>query len=315
MLKAFFKSREWAWWAWGGSLLLLSSIAFQVHLTVLLNEWYGGFYNIMQSPDEYSLDDFYESLGTFFTIAMPYVGIAAASTWFGRMYALAWREAITFKYVPRWVESDGYVEGASQRIQEDTQKFARIVETLGVHALRSVMTLIAFLPLLWGLSSAVEIPYLSDIPGSLVWVACIVSFGGLFISWFVGYALPGLEYNNQVVEAKFRKELVVAEDHEYKSIELLSLFTGIRTNYRKLYNHYGYFDVWSNLFSQSAVLIPYMIMGPSVMTSTITLGIMVQTSNAFGRVQQNFSMIQENWTTITELRSIWKRLHEFERSL
>ena len=42
-------------------------------------------------------------------------------------------------------------EGASQRVQEDTLKFARIMEGLGTELLDSLMTLIAFTPILWGL--------------------------------------------------------------------------------------------------------------------------------------------------------------------
>jgi peptide/bleomycin uptake transporter len=46
-----------------------------------------------------------------------------------------------------------HIEGASQRVQEDTMRFAGIMEGLGVSMIDSVMTLIAFLPLLWSLSS------------------------------------------------------------------------------------------------------------------------------------------------------------------
>jgi len=42
---------------------------------------------------------------------------------------------------------------------------------------------------------------------------------------------------------------------------------------------------------------------------------MVQVSNAFSRVHGGFALFLHNWTTITELRSIWKRLHEFEDNL
>ena len=82
------------------------------------------------------------------------------------------------------------------------------------------MTFIAFIPILLGLSYKGDIPYLRDIEGSLVWVALIVALGGLFISWFVGCDLPGLEYNNQKVEAAFRKDLVLGEDNkEYEKPE------------------------------------------------------------------------------------------------
>ena len=54
---------------------------------------------------------------------------------------------------------DAKVEGASQRIQEDAMNFAKIVESLGLQIVRAIMLLIAFLPILWGLSSNVVIPF------------------------------------------------------------------------------------------------------------------------------------------------------------
>jgi ABC-type long-subunit fatty acid transport system fused permease/ATPase subunit len=48
------------------------------------------------------------------------------------------------------------IEGASQRVQEDTMRFASIMEGLGVSLIDSVMTLIAFLPILWALSVHVQ---------------------------------------------------------------------------------------------------------------------------------------------------------------
>ena len=66
------------------------------------------------------------------------------------------------------------------------------------------MTLIAFIPILW-LYLQISVPYLDNISGSLVWVALILSIGGIIISWLVGIKLPGLEYNNQKVEAALER--------------------------------------------------------------------------------------------------------------
>jgi ABC-type long-subunit fatty acid transport system fused permease/ATPase subunit len=52
----------------------------------------------------------------------------------------------------------------------------------------------------------------------------------MIISWFVGIKLPELEYNNQKVEAAFRKELVYGEDDKAKFASLptlTELFTDI----------------------------------------------------------------------------------------
>lgn len=138
------------------------------------------------------------------------------------------------------------------------------------------------------------------------------------ISWFVGWFLPGLEYNNQKVEAAFRKELVYGEDDKINHAQpenLFSLFSGIRFNYQRLFMHYGYFDLWSNLYSQVTSLAPLLMVGPGMFTGAVTFGLLNQVSDAYSRVDGSFALILNNWTTLTELRSIWKRLAEFEQNL
>ena len=337
MLKSFFLEKKWRLWSWGGLLLLIVSLWFQVQMTVAINTWYKKFYDLLQNAGDY-VDKPQEGIQLFFSqlisleyilngfegdlsfvvIAFPYIFLAIFTGWFTRIYGLRWREAMTFNYIPKWQAVESEIEGASQRIQEDCNRFARIIESLGLQVIRAFMTLIAFIPILWTLSDKVDIPILRDIEGSLVWFTLIVSLGGIVISWFVGIKLPGLEYKNQRVEAAFRKDLVLGEDDKknYAQTEtLLELFTGIRFNYHRLYLHYGYFDGWMTTYDQFMIIAPYLIMGPGLFTGLITLGVMVQVSNAFSRVHGGFALFLHNWTTITELRSIWKRLNEFERNL
>ena len=337
MIKSFFIEKKWRLWSWGGLSLLIFSLWFQVQMTVAINTWYGKFYDLLQNAGDYvdkpqeGIELFFSQLislkfvlngfegePSFVVIAFPYIFLAIFTGWFTRIYGLRWREAMTFNYIPKWQVVEDEIEGASQRIQEDCNRFARIIETLGLQVIRALMTLIAFIPILWTLSDKVDIPILKDIEGSLVWFTLIISLGGIVISWFVGIKLPGLEYNNQRVEAAFRKDLVLGEDDKknYAQTEtLLELFTGIRFNYHRLYLHYGYFDGWMTTYDQFMIIAPYLIMGPGLFTGLITLGVMVQVSNAFSRVHGGFALFLHNWTTITELRSIWKRLSEFERNL
>lgn len=373
MLKAFFWSRAWATRAYGGGALLLCSLYVQVRLSVALNVWYGAFYNLLQHALSYvhqphtGIELFYREMfsasyvlhgfsgsPSFLEIAIPYVLLATGTSYFTRRYGFWWREAITFSYIPKWRAVVVEIEGASQRIQEDANRFARIVESLGLRAARAFMTLAAFLPLLWYLSGFIEVPFALGstitfldvrhivdpsqidgvrfattaagvvvtnhhaIPGLLVFVALAASLGGLAISWLVGSKLPGLEYHNQLREAAFRKELVYGEDDKerYAGVPTLTeLFLGVRANYLRLYLHYGYFDVWLNLYDQVMIVVPYLLVGPSLFTGAVLLGVVVQVSNAFSKVHGSFAFLTENWTTVTELRSIWMRLREFERNL
>ena len=82
---------------------------------------------------------------SFTEIAFPYIALAIFTGWFARIYGLRWRQAMTFSYIPRWRAVDGEIEGASQRLQEDCNRWARIIESLGLQVVRAVMTLIAFI--------------------------------------------------------------------------------------------------------------------------------------------------------------------------
>lgn len=315
MLKSFFATKKWALWAWGGLLVLVALVVFQVEMTVLLNQWYKAFYNILQAAKD--VNAFWQKMVDFLYIAIPYIFAAIASSYFARHYAFRWRQAITFYYLPYWSKYPGNIEGASQRIQEDTYQFANALESLGLGLFRSVLTLIAFIPILWDLSKDITISWLEHIPGSLVWIAMLTSFGAMLISLLVGIKLPGLEYNNQLVEATYRKHLVYSEDDKtYASLPaMVELFLGLRPNYFKLFNHYTYFNLWSNIYNQIMIVLPYLIMAPSLFNGVITLGVVTQTGNAFGKVNEGFSFFIERWVDITKFLSVIKRLREFESHL
>jgi peptide/bleomycin uptake transporter len=315
MLKSFFGTKEWRLWAWGGLVFLLFSTWLQVEFTVKINKWYGTFYDILQKAED--IDAFWASMVDFTLIAIPYIFIAMITFYFAQHYAFRWRQAINYYYLPHWEQTDGNIEGASQRIQQDTYEFARSLESLGLGMFKALLTLIAFIPILWELSTKVSLPIISDYSGSLVWVALLTSIGGIVISYFVGIKLPNLEYNNQKVEAAYRKQLVLSEDDKkFATVPtMIELFTGIRTNYFKIFNHYSYFTLWNNLYSQVMIITPYLIMAPSLFTGIITLGVVTQTGNAFGKVNESFSYLIDRWTDITKFLSVIKRLKEFEKHL
>ena len=325
MFSSFFYSRLWIGWAWGGLTFLLFMVYIQVQLLVVLNTWFQEFYDLLQRAPEIvsagqadqGLQQFWAYIIDFAWIVFPYIFIAVISQFLSRHFVFRWRQAMTFSYIDKWSAIQKDIEGSSQRIQEDTQRFARIVENLGLEFFESILKILAFIPILWTLSSHVSLPILSAIPGSLVWLSLCLSVGGIVISWFVGIKLPGLEYNNQKVEAAFRKQLVYGEDDKAYADPptLVSLFRGVRHNYFRLFLHYGYFDTWRIFFLQSASIVPFVVMGPSLFTGAITLGVVIQAANAFDKVNDSFSYFLRSWTIITELRSVVRRLHEFEYAI
>ena len=58
-------------------------------------------------------------------------------------WTFRWRKAISEYYQDNWHLSRE-IEGASQRVQDDTLRFGSITEDLGVALIESIFTLIAF---------------------------------------------------------------------------------------------------------------------------------------------------------------------------
>ena len=224
---------------------------------------------------------------------------------------------MTEYYTSKW-QQVRHIEGAAQRIQEDTMRFASIMESLGVSFLNAIMTLLAFLPILWSLSSYVkELPFIGEVPQPLVFVAIIWSIFGTALLALAGIKLPGLEFKNQRVEAAYRKELVYGEDFEDRAepLTLKELFTNVRKNYFRLYGHYLYFNVVRYSYIYMGQFVPLIVLAPSIVAGAFTLGIMQRILSAFSQVEGSFQFLVSSWTTIVELLSIYKRLKAFEAAI
>ncbi|MEL6124921.1 MAG: peptide antibiotic transporter SbmA [Pseudomonadota bacterium] len=314
-------NHKWAVWSVGGSALIVFITWFQVQLDVMINEWFGRFYDIIQraltEPNAVTPEEYYAELATFLYIAMIFIISAVLGAFFTSHYVFRWRTAMNDRYVDLWSRVR-HIEGASQRVQEDTMRFAAIMEGLGSRFIDAVMTLIAFLPILWALSENVpELPIIGQVPGALVWVALLWSIGGTLLLAVAGIRLPGLEFRNQRVEAAFRKELVLGEENEVRAqpVTLAELFGNVRRNYFRLYLNYLYFNIARYGYLQAGVLVPYLALGPTIIAAGFTLGVLQQVVRAFGRVENSFQFLVNSWTTIVELMSIYKRLQAFEAAI
>jgi peptide/bleomycin uptake transporter len=217
-------------------------------------------------------------------------------------------------YMANW-DRLRHIEGASQRVQEDTMRFSTTVESLGVGLVRALMTLIAFLPVLFTLGKNItELPIIGELPHALVWAAIFWSLFGTFLLALVGIKLPGLEFRNQRVEAAYRKELVYGEDHEDRAqpATVSELFANVRRNYFRLYFHYMYFNVARIFYLQADNLFSLIVLVPSIAAGKLTLGLLTQINNVFDQVRGSFQYVVNSWSTIVELMSIYKRLKAFE---
>ena len=317
----FYTERKWLLWAWLGSAVILSSLWVQVKIDVKINEWFGQFYDMIQkalaTPNAITIGEYWASLLSFITLAGIYVALAVAISYFTAHFLFRWRTAMVEWYHAVY-DKARKIEGAAQRVQEDTIKFSRIMESLGTSLIESVMVMVQFVPILFGLSIGIPIFFFGDWQYGLITGAIIWSVGGTLFLIGLGWLLRlvGVVYDLQKKEAAYRKILVIAEDDDTirpKSID--ELFDDVRKIHFLSYIRYLYFNVGRIAYLQANVLSAYVFLAPAIVAGVVTLGVMQQIIRAFGRVEGSLQYLLKAWPTIIELASVYKRLREFERQI
>ena len=314
-------NHPWKMWSIWGSALIIFVTYFGVQITVVINNWRRPFGDLLQNAlskqPGITVDNFYDLMIIFAQIAFLSMFVSIMTDFFTSHYIFRWRTAMNDFYTAKW-EKLRHIEGASQRVQEDTMRFSSTLEGLGISLINSVMTLVVFLPILLALSHYVTtLPVIGAIPNSLFWLALFWSIFGTVLLAVAGIKLPGLNFKNQRVEAAYRKELVYGEDHADRAQPptLLELFGNVRRNYFRMYFHYMYFNVARYFYIQADALFVTFMLVPTIVAGAITFGIFQQISTAFGQVSNSFQYLVNSWTTIIELLSIHKRLRAFEAAI
>ena len=314
----FFTEKKWQLWAWLGSFIILSSLWVQVKIDVKINEWFGLFYDMIQkalaSPNAITIEEYWASLASFITLAGMYVALYVAISFFTSHFLFRWRTAMVEWYHSVY-DKARKIEGASQRVQEDTIKFTRIMESLGTSFIESVMVLIQFVPILLGLSIGIPIFFFGEWQYGLITGALLWTLGGTAFLIGLGWILRlvGVEYDLQKKEAAYRKILVVAEDdNNVRPKTINELFDDVRSIHFLSYLRYLYFNVGRMAYLQANVLSAYVFLAPAIVAGVVTLGVMQQIIRAFGRVEGSMQYLLKAWPTIIELASVYKRLREFE---
>lgn len=311
-------------WAWGGLFGFLGHKMFEAYLAWAINDWMERFYDLVQTTVEVGSgsadyrhemrERVYDTLWEFVVVVAPAVVVHPVAGLWRNWWVFTWRRTLMTSYLNRWNTTVPAIEGASQRVHEDTQRFASGIQSCVSVVIKSVFTLAVFCPVLYSLDP------------QLMGIAVGAAVGGLCVSVVVGWPLVGLEVNNQVVEAELRTKLVILETDPSSIFSggtpftpFIRVFRSLTLNYRNLYLSFAALGTWLSLYEQVAVLLPYMLVAPRLFADrpedVFTLGKLVKVSNSFGKVFDSLNVVSDRWLEINEWRSCLRRLREFEREV
>jgi putative ATP-binding cassette transporter len=322
------------WSAWALLLVIIALNLGTVYITVLINQWNNAFYDALQ---ELNFQKFLQQMGVFSVLATIYIIIAVYSLYLTQMLQIRWRRWLTRRFVGSWLSNRTYyrmqfaskTDNPDQRISEDLNQFTSYVLRLSLGLLTSVVTLVSFIVILWGLSGPATIPLGSwgvlHIPGYLVWAALIYAGIGTWLTVMIGRPLVGLNFAQQRFEADFRFSLMRVREnaesvafYEGESAELgifNKRFKHVFANFWDIMKRQKQLTWFTAGYSQVAIIFPVVAAAPRFFAKQILLGGLMQIVNAFSSVQTSLSFIITSYTDIATWQAITNRLSGFQAEL
>src|SRR6266508_93505 len=329
----YFKSEDRKW----GLILLGAVVTIEmalVALDVLFNQWTNRFYNALQ---EYDWDAFVSELLFFCVLAAAFIVLAVYQLYINQWLQIRWRRWLTDRYLGHWLTTANHyrmqmlgdaADNPDQRIAEDIRMFIEDTLRIGLGLFSSVLTLVSFVFILWGLSQAAPLILFGgqlNIPGYLVWAALLYAFVGTFFTHWIGWPLVGLNYLQQQYEADFRFNLVrVRENSEQiallrgetaESGRLLERFARVVSNWHAIMTRQKRLTFFTAGYRQVSNVFPVIVVSPAYFGKLMNLGGLTQTASAFGSVQNALSFFINTYRELAQWRAVIERLDGFDRAV
>ena len=306
--------------------LLLFLAMFAVRMTVLFSYWYNGFYSALQALDQTA---FWHFLAIFGVLATVHVLRTLVDSYAGQAFDIHWRVWLNERLTHDWLDGRAYyrghfldqpVDNPDQRIEQDIGLFVAGTRTLAIGALSAVVSLVEFTAILWGLSGALAVAGV-EIPRAMVFMVYVYVVIATVFAFRIGRPLIRLSFLSERLTANFRYALVRLREnaenvafYQGEGVERATLrerFLAYVANlWARVYRGLK-FDGFNLAVSQVAVVFPFLLQAPRFFSGAIKLGDMMQTSQAFGQVQDALSFFRTSYDTFAQYRATLDRLSGF----
>ena len=334
-------------WAWLGVLLFSTLIA--VRLEVLLSYFSNDLYSSLQTAFEGAgagnsavrdsgVRGFWTAILTFALIAALYVGRQIVDIYLTQRFIIRWRVWLTEKLTGDWLGDEAFYRGRfidtpidnpDQRIQLDIDSFTTCTgqgtntptvgttTTLLFGCINSMVSVVAFTPILWGLSGPLTL-FGVTINHALFWIALVYVFATTVVAFWIGHPLIRFSFRNELTNAAFRYALVRLRD----AAESVSFYRGegaersvLRTRFDAIIANYRRFVVrslallgWNQTISQFINPLPLVIQAQRLFKGQISFGDVTQSASAFNNVHDSLSFFRAVYDSFAAYRATIIRL-------
>jgi vitamin B12/bleomycin/antimicrobial peptide transport system ATP-binding/permease protein len=264
----------------------------------------------------------------FVRLALVYIGVFAATTVVAVLYrfceerlGLLWRSWLTRRvaalYLARrtylHIKESAAIDNPDQRIAEDIRSFTTTTLSFTLIFLNAILAVLSFSGVLWTISPV------------LFGVAVGYAVLGTLATIVLGRPLVGLNYTQFGREADFRAALIhVRENAESVALlrherrmrqRLTDRIDDLVRNFRRITSvnrNLGFFTTGYNYLIQ---LIPALFVAPQFIRGDVEFGVITQSAMAFAQLLGAFSLIVNQFGSLSSFAAVIARLSDFAEAL
>ncbi|WP_101774562.1 ABC transporter ATP-binding protein/permease [Pasteurella oralis] len=301
-----------------------------VRIDILVSNWYNALYKSLQDMNE---TVFWQQMVVFAVIATSSIGNALISYYLSKRFLIHWRQWFNSKMLNKWTENQAYyktqylenqLDNPDQRIQQDINSFVSNTLDFATGLISAIVSIVAFTIILWNLSGTMNVGS-TEVPHAMVFLVFIyVLFTSIF-AFKIGRPLIQLNFANERLNANYRYSLIRLKEYA----ESIAFYRGEKMEKRLLNSQFDQVidNVWKvvhrtlklsgfNLIvTQISVVFPLVIQVTRYFSNQITLGDLMQTSSAFGRVQSALSFFRNSYDDFAAYRAVLDRLTGFHTAI
>ncbi len=314
-------------WTWLLSGALVGLTIAQVTVPVLVNLWSQRLFDALE---QHSIDRFLILAALVGGIIALNIVIQTLHVQVKRRLQYGWREWLTKKLLNDWLSRGrhhqvtmlpGEHDNPDGRIAEDIRNTVEFAVDLGHSLLYCVVLLVSFTNILWMLSDAprVSIAGMSfTVPGYLLYIALAYAAAGTTIALLLGRPLVRAVNGRQGFEADFRCELVrVRENAQAISLlhgeseerrRVLDLLRGVCTGWYRQTRALAAVTVFSSGYSVLSMAFPILVAAPRYIGGFISLGVLMQTAQAFQQTVAALSWPVDNLGQVASWKASVERV-------
>src|SRR5690606_11336507 len=246
----------------------------------------------------------------FAILAGVHVVRALVDFYIQQSFIIHWRKWLNEHLLSQWLENQSYfrtqylakgIDNPDQRIQQDITLFAQTSLSLSMGVINALVSTIAYTLILWGLSGPLALLGI-EIPRGMVFLVFAYVLIATVFAIRIGRPLILLNFLNERFNADYRYALVRLREYA----ESIAFYAGEKVEGALLRHRFSQVigNAWAIVrrslkflgfnfvVSQTAAVFPFIIQAQRFFSKQISLGDLVQTSQAFGRLQDNLSFFR-----------------------